>query len=510
MTAGSFFSTFRIWAFCLLGFALLASTHILHDYPAWILGLSGSYFSDEGRYASNAVNYIRFGKFVVDGLNPIFFAPVHTLLQTIYLKMGGVSLEVLRFGTVLFFSFVVLVSGFFQKKIRSAAIAMLLCPVVFFLLRFAFQEWAVVGMAIIGIALYPGNRFLAGLFLGSAFLGKTSGLIFPMGLVLAEVIFFLAEKKYFRKFLGSIGGALLAPLIFVYLLFQFADPQLIYTQYREIRVRTEFPLYGIPWFFFKMLGSSFWIWTIPLLGKFRFTFRNRQEGLAIILIVLLAGLLSTQSYQPIRYFLLFIPPMLFLADHPWRFPKIILTWPLAALVFKDILQLDENTNLYRISFLLTGALLGLFATSTLMKRIKDIFKPQRVYVLHLAVILFAIFGNNYSSLRDASRMISPHLLHKPLNFISGGGVAPTAALVLENVHPIVCPETCNAKASQDFVIEKGLDLWLYAVGDPDQPQNCEPVERLELYPKLRPRRTEDYLLYLAKDLQGNACTFPKL
>jgi 4-amino-4-deoxy-L-arabinose transferase-like glycosyltransferase len=322
--------------------ALLISrfVYINADFPINIIKVfSGAIYTDEGWYASNAVNYLVLGDWYLAGdFNPAVNLPIFTIIQVFFFKIFGVSISSARALTVIFSILITYLVYIFVKRHKTKTIALL---TVFFLSvnffffafsRLAFLELPMTFFILLSIFLldvYCENNkkkyiIFSGIAYITALLIKTTA-IFAAPILL--YIFLIIMKGPLREKIrnGVFFVLTISTVAFIYVFFivmpYYGDYQ--YFSSLNITSRLTFDIkiiargmrqaieYGIVHYREYLLL----IIITPIL--FLRNMIRKQDILsmtAIAWIVLYLSLIGINNYAPHRYYVPFVVPIAILSS----------------------------------------------------------------------------------------------------------------------------------------------------------------------------------------------------
>lgn len=325
--------------FILIGIAAIPRfLHILSDPPAGEISQSGAFLTDEGIYGYNAIQWVRTGTWITEGeLNPGAVLPVWMTFQMGILKLFGVGLQNARIGSILcgLIMLILLVLLLKQEKPLLMKIILLLAAVNYPLMiynRIAIAENLILCLLVtLAICLRNIAQSEKTVFWTVFFwlLMGTGILIKPIHIFF--IIPFITELRYLNKdkrikivyasivtifVLGFSLVSLLQPFKNEWAYFyqlnlfnQFASGLKIYL-WKVIRSVVEMPFFAFMPVLFPLAVFMFFRLFPEFLRNGSMKFFHRMVlswfGGGWIFLILI-------PYAPPRYWLILIPPVLFMA-----------------------------------------------------------------------------------------------------------------------------------------------------------------------------------------------------
>jgi len=318
-----------VCVFCLVVFLRLY--HIQMD-PPQNLKWGPGYYEDEGWWAHNARNWVKFDDFVVDGFNQSFYVyPVYTVSLGIFFELvGGDSLSALRiFNALTGILTISLLVWFFRRQKKMQFLVCLFLGMNYYYLfynRLGFLENLMILFIVFGtvvLMIESLNKYLK-LFLSSLFLTLAiwTKLLAVFSLIL-PFFFIVTYEKNIKKIAYEVIYTFSLLLVFSssFLLFVGFDGFIFYFhKLSEASVSiTDFKLF----FNNFSIRNSLYFW-FPNILMLAFAVsgvlqivdeKNKKYYIVIAWFVLNVLFSFTFLYQPQRYLLSNIIPMSILASY---------------------------------------------------------------------------------------------------------------------------------------------------------------------------------------------------
>ncbi len=318
-------------------FLLLRFIHLDADFPEW-LTQSGSIFTDEGWYANAAVRYFISGNWYLPGdFNPVTNMPVSQIIFHYSFSMFDLSLSVGRSTTALIFIFLsVLSSMLLYKKYGPLPAILCLTLMATTFTGFAFSRIMITGLiatffvisAIYIIRPIEANIshtriFFSSLFIGVGMLTKTT-MVFAV-----PVLFYLSwwhakdNREFIKYFLLSLFVLVIVVGGFNLYSKQIYLDDYIYFSQLNFAARQHHGfvdwILNIPKVIVGLKAFGYYFIVINVLMIFSGFFVSRRfrkdpfVHVFLMYIILYMGLLSLVAYNPPRYYLPLLVPIILLS-----------------------------------------------------------------------------------------------------------------------------------------------------------------------------------------------------
>ena len=311
----------------LIFYFLLRITYITADpiYISWSFGA----YTDIGYYASNVKSWLTTGKIITgDWDNRLLFPAYHYIVYG-WTKIMGLSFYSLNLMAVIFSLLSMLILTFYNKSKNFKFFILFLTSLNFMSIavsRIAYLEN--IALFFLIISAYFAKRLniisavVSAVFAGLAVLTKTSSLfIFPAILVFLSILAFTHRIKLWKYYMFCFIYliAVMALLFYYFAASEFYDISILnYTLFNKTPNDFVNPLKNI----INILHSNFFA-RIPVISAaaavyiYYFLFEKKKLDFSdLIMFLWLLCVIAQQSlfnYNPLRYYLYFLPPVIFFA-----------------------------------------------------------------------------------------------------------------------------------------------------------------------------------------------------